>query len=223
MAGLDDKELTAALKMAKKKPRNFVFSAGSKLEQHFLELSKKKIPKGVVKDAKAQTKSPKAFQGVCEYRDGVLVFQTKLSFGDQHSKALRQLVKKRAGLSSLTAELKQVDKIEERDFEAEESAEEASAQGPGSRVSGASASASSSVHDRDEENQTRSAQSSASASDTASDTASGSASGTRETDAASQQEEAGAMSDKEREDALKDIRKIQKEMEQIMKTLRAKA
>ena len=189
MAGLDGKELTAALKMAKKKPRNFVFSAGSKLEQHFLELSKKKIPKGVIKDAKAATKSPKAFAGVCEFQDGVLVFKTKLSFGDMHSKALRQLVKKRAGLTSLTVELKQVDKLEEKDFEDEEKKDEAAKTGPAVKKDA----------EGDEPDLKKEAE-----------TGGGDA-------------DEGAMSAKEKEEALKEIKKIQKEMDQIMKTLKAKA
>lgn len=191
MAGLDGKELTAALKMAKKKPRNFVFSAGSKLEQHFLELSKKKIPKGVIKDAKAATKSPKAFAGVCEFQDGVLVFKTKLSFGDMHSKALRQLVKKRAGLTSLTVELKQVDKLEEKDFEDEEKKDEAAKAGPAVKKDA----------EGDEPDLKKEA----------------------ETGGGGGDADEGAMSAKEKEEALKEIKKIQKEMDQIMKTLKAKA
>lgn len=119
MAGLDGKELTAALKIAKKKPRNYLFAAGSKLEEHYLFLSKKRIPKSMMKEAKAASKSPKAYLGTCEYDkdSGVLVFETDKPFADKQVKGLRNLVKKRGGLKSLETELKQVAAIKEMDFD----------------------------------------------------------------------------------------------------------
>ncbi|MEL7472108.1 MAG: hypothetical protein AAGK04_02235 [Planctomycetota bacterium] len=122
MPGLDGKELTTALKIAKKKPRNFLFAAGSKVEDHYLELSKKRIPKSKAKEAKAAAGAPKAYMGVVEFdKDtGELVFQTNANFADKQTKALRMLVKKRAGLKSIEPVLKLVEVIEERDFEDED-------------------------------------------------------------------------------------------------------
>ncbi|MEL7472752.1 MAG: hypothetical protein AAGK04_05480 [Planctomycetota bacterium] len=122
MPGLDGKELTTALKAAKKKPRNFLFAAGSKLEDHYLDLSKKKIPKSRTKEAKAAAGAPKAYTGVVEFdkNSGELQFKTAVGFADKQSKALRMLVKKRAGLTSLTPVLKLVEDLKEQDFEDEE-------------------------------------------------------------------------------------------------------
>lgn len=105
MAGLNGKALTDELKLCKKKPRHFLFAAGSRLEDHYLYLSKKKIPKSLTKEAKAAAGAPKAHLGVVELnRDtGELEFRTSQGFSDKHGKALRALVKKRAGLTSVNA------------------------------------------------------------------------------------------------------------------------
>ncbi|MEL7472750.1 MAG: hypothetical protein AAGK04_05470 [Planctomycetota bacterium] len=117
MPGLDGKELTTELKICKKKPRNFLFAAGSKLEDHYLDLSKRKIPRSRMQEAKAAAKSPKAYLGVVEFDkpSGELRFKTTLGFADKQSKALRMLVKKRAGLTAFTPVLKLVDDLDEQD------------------------------------------------------------------------------------------------------------
>ncbi|MEL7472327.1 MAG: hypothetical protein AAGK04_03345, partial [Planctomycetota bacterium] len=124
MPGLDGKALIAALKVAKKKPRNFLFAAGSKLEDHYLDLSKKRIPKSKAKEAKAAAGSPKAYQGVVEFDSdtGQLIFKTKLGFADKQTKALRMLVKKRAGLKSVEPVLQLVEELDEVDFEDDDEA-----------------------------------------------------------------------------------------------------
>lgn len=119
MAGMDGKELIAALKQAKKKPRNFLFAAGTKLEEHYLFISKKRIPRSMKSDAKAAAKTPKVYFGVCEYDKATktLVFSTTEAFADKQEKGIRKLFKQRLALKSIEPELRLVATIEERDFD----------------------------------------------------------------------------------------------------------
>lgn len=114
-----DDALKKNLRLATRKSFNFCFCPGTKPENHVLILSKKRIPEMERKKARLESGGSKVLIGVCAPGKEQVVFETKSAVTDTHARALQVTTRRRGGLMSHDAVLKQNEALVEQDFEEE--------------------------------------------------------------------------------------------------------